>query len=128
MVNLDLRPSEVNIQFLRGSTLACTFYYLDAAGVVVDLSGYTGSFRVFDPVTFDIVEGWPVDLTIVTGITTFNELPVLDAQGVYLEVPSSVTARVSQDYLNYECLLIDASLRATPIAYGTLEPSGICLS
>ena len=125
MVTLDLRPSEVTIQFLRGGTLACTLYYLDATGAVVDLVGHTGKLKVVDPNTLEEIVGWSIDLPIVTGNTTYEGKVVVDAQGVYIEVPPTVTAQTGQDYLNFECLLIDANLRVTPIAYGVLVPSGL---
>lgn len=120
-MDIDLRSTEVNVKFLRNTTIALTFYYLGVDGSVVDLTGYTGDFVVTDPGTGLPNITWSQTPTIATGSTTFNKLPVVGAQGVYLEVPPAVT-KTAMDSLRYECLLVSPSGIRIPLAYGSLLP------
>ena len=120
-MDIDLRSTEVNVKFLRNTTIALTFYYLGVDGSVMDLTGYTGDFVVTDPNTGLPDTLWSQTPTIATGNTTFNKLPVTGAQGVYVEVPPTTT-KTALDILRYECLLVSPTGIRIPLSYGSLIP------
>lgn len=121
-MDIDLRPTEVNIKFLRNTTIALTFYYLSSEGEVVSLADYTGELVVMNPDTGLKETSWCVTrLAIHVGDTQFNKQTVVSAQGVYLEIPPEVTT-TARSTLRYECLLVSSTGFRIPLAYGSLLP------
>lgn len=120
-MDIDLRPTEVNVKFLRNTTIALTFYYLGPSGEVVDLSGHTGNMVVTDPDTGKKIPAWCSVLSTITGTTTYNKLPVVGAQGLYVEITPEVTT-TAPGRLRYECILVSSTGVSTPLAYGSLLP------
>lgn len=120
-MDIDLRPTEVNVKFLRNTTIALTFYYLGPEGAVVDLTGYTGDLVVSNPDTGLREVAWCGSPGIVTGSTVFNKLPVVAAQGLYVEIAPSIT-NTAMSALRYECLLVGPTGIRIPLSYGSLLP------
>ena len=123
-LEIVLRSTEVNVKFLRGTTIALTLYYLQPGGLVVDLAGYSGELVVTDPSSGLLVEDWCLPLSVRTGDTTFEDKPVMSAQGLYIEVPPILTGLIAADFYKFECLLVSPEPNSIklPLAYGVFTP------
>lgn len=123
-LEIDLRSTEVNVKFLRGTTIALTLYYLQPGGRVVDLTGYSGQLIVTDPESGLLVDEWCLPLTVRVGDTTFEDKLVTAAQGLYIEVSPELTGLMVSDFYKFECLLVSPEPNSIklPLAYGVFTP------
>ena len=123
-LEIDLRSTEVNVKFLRGTTIALTLYYLQPGGRVVDLTGYSGQLIVTDPESGLLVDEWCLPLAVRVGDTTFEDKLVTGAQGLYIEVSPVLTGLMVSDFYKFECLLVSPGHNSIklPLAYGVFTP------
>ena len=77
--------------------------------------------EVTNPDTGLRVAPWCSSPIILTGTTEYNKIPVLNAQGLYVEIEPAVTA-TAPGRLRYECVLVSPTGVHTPLSYGSLYP------
>jgi hypothetical protein len=123
-LEIDLRSTEVNIKFLRGTTIALTLYYLQPGGGVVDLTGYSGELIVTNPESGLLVDEWCLPLVVRVGDTTYEDKVITAAQGLYIEISPELTGLMVPDFYKFECLLVSPApdVIKLPLAYGVFTP------
>ena len=126
---IDLTAPSITMRFIIGVTFNPTFFVLGAANSIVDLSGYKAKMQArvnlsdAEPATgFDLTTE-NGGLSIVTGTaSTQAGTVVLNAQGVQVNVPSSVTNAVAWTRAYFGIRLIAPDLSIIPLIEGLLVP------
>lgn len=126
---LDLRPPNITVKFTKGATLNPIFFYLGKNNAVVDMTGYTAHFQArLSPTATEVLPGF--DLTTENGgliiVTDTAEdargNPIPNAQGVQLNVPSSVTTAINFRKAVYGLEITSPIGITSTLVMGTLEP------
>ena len=127
---LDLRPPNITIKFSKGATLNPIFFYLGKNNSVIDMAGYTAQFQArLSPTDPDVITGF--DLTTANGglviVTATAEdakgNPIPQAQGVQLNLSSSVTSALTFRKAVYGLEVTSPTGITSTLVMGTLEPT-----
>jgi hypothetical protein len=127
---LDLRPPNITIKFTKGATLNPIFFYLGKNNSVIDMTGYTAQFQArLNPTAEEVLPGF--DLTTVNGglviVTADAEdakgIMIPQAQGVQLNVPSSVTSAIAFRKAIFGLEVTSPNGITSTLVVGILEPN-----
>ena len=108
-----ITPGQHNFTLYQGTTLRKKFTWLDANGVAMDLTGYTGRCQLRTSIQDTVAA---IDMTTLNGGVLIDGL-----QGTITLYATDVqTAALDKDTYVYDLEIIDPSTDVSRLVYGTI--------